>query len=66
MNTVQIVHKTLFLLLTLRNSDTPESCPDLGLTDSLGTKHEYLEELADGRNFFSSIYVFKLHKANHA
>lgn len=63
---VQIVHKTLFLLLTLRNSGKPKSGPDWGLKDSLGTNHEYLKELADGKNFFYSIYVFKLNKASHA
>lgn len=54
-----------FLLLTLRNSGKPKGCRDLGLEDSLGTKHDYLKELADGKNFFFSIYVFKLNKANH-
>lgn len=66
MNTVQIVHKMLFLLLTLRNSGKPKSRTDLRLKGRLGTKHGYQKELADGKNFCSSIYVFKLHEVSHA
>lgn len=41
MNSVQIVHKMLFLLLSLRKSSRPKSCPGFGQKGSLGTKREF-------------------------